>query len=57
LFNFNDKPSFVTWYIFKENGFGHSKLYDHWTEKNYMVGKDNEHLIIEPYGFHLMEDL
>ena len=57
LFNFSDTPSFVTWYIFKENGFTHGKLYDHWTEKNYKPGKDHEYLIIEPYGFHLMEDL
>ena len=57
LFNFKDTPSFVTWYIFKENGFAHSKLYDHWTDKNYTAGKDHEYLIIEPYGFHLMEDV
>lgn len=57
LFNFNDKPSFVTWYIFKENGFANRKLYDHWSGENYKLGKDHEYLIIEPYSFHLMEDL
>ena len=57
LFNFSDKPSFVTWYIFKENGFAHSKLFDHWSGEKYTIGKNDEYLIIEPYGFHLMEDL
>ncbi|MEO8765426.1 MAG: alpha-amylase family glycosyl hydrolase [Ginsengibacter sp.] len=57
LFNFSDKPAFVTWYIFKENGFAHNKLYDHWLEKNYAVGQDQEFLIIEPYGFNLMESV
>ena len=57
LYNFSNKPAFLTWYAFKENGFDFKKLYDHWTEENYIVGNDHEYLIIEPYGFHLMEGL
>jgi amylosucrase len=30
-------------------------LYDHWTEKELTVGLDSDYLIIEPYGFHLLE--
>ncbi len=25
------------------------------TEKSFTIGYDHEHLIIEPYGFHLLE--
>ncbi|MEP6927732.1 MAG: amylosucrase, partial [Ginsengibacter sp.] len=57
LFNFNDKPSFVTWYIFKENDFTQNKLYDHWSGKKYVVGNDDEYLVIEPYGFLLLEEM
>ena len=57
LFNFSDKPSFLTWYAFRENGVNPSKLFDHWTEKEYSVGRDHEFLIIKPYGFRLMEEI
>lgn len=57
LFNFSDKEAFVTWYAFKENGYAAKKLHDHWTGKDYNVGNDDEFLIIEPYGFHVMEEV
>jgi amylosucrase len=57
LYNFSNQPAFVTWYAFKENGYAPKKLYDHWTNGNYNVGNDDEYLIIEPYGFHLMEEI
>ena len=57
LYNFSNTPAYLTWYAFKENGFVPKKLFDHWTEENYIVGKDHEYLIIEPYGFHLMEEI
>ena len=57
LYNFSNTPAYLTWYAFKENGFAPKKLFDHWTEENYIIGKDHEYLIIEPYGFHLMEKL
>ena len=56
LYNFSDKPSFVTWFVFKENRFYH-KLYDHWSDKNYVAGRDDEYLIIEPYQFCLIEEM
>ena len=55
LYNFSDKPSFITWYAFKENGVA-NKLFDHWSGKEYEVGKDHEYLIIKPYGFCLLEE-
>lgn len=56
LFNFSGKPAFLTWYAFRENGKSPENLFDHWTEKNYVVRKDHEYLIIQPYGFHIMEE-
>jgi amylosucrase len=55
LYNFSDRPAYVTWYAFKENGYSPKKLYDYWMEEGYSVGNDHEYLIIKPYGFHLLE--
>lgn len=57
IYNFSNKPSYLTWYAFKENGFTPKKLYDHWSQEKYRVGNDDEYLIIQPYGFHLMEEI
>lgn len=57
MFTFTDTRSFVTWYIFKENGFAHRKLYDHWSVENYYIGKDHEYLIIDPYEYCLLEEV
>ena len=55
VFNFSNQTAFLTWYAFKEHGSFSSKLFDHWSEKEFTIGHDHEHLIIEPYGFHLFE--
>lgn len=55
LFNFSDAPAYLTWYAFKEYGSAPAKLYDHWSKAYFTVGMDHEYLIIEPYGFHLLE--
>lgn len=57
LYNFSSKPAYVTWYAFKENAFTPKKLYDHWSQEKYRIGNDEEYLIIQPYGFHIMEDV
>lgn len=57
FFNFSGQPAWLTWYAFKEKGNAPSKLYDHWREKEYFVGSDDEYLILEPYEFYLMEPL
>jgi amylosucrase len=55
VFNFSNKPAYLTWYAFKEHGDVALQLFEHWTEQSFKVGHDNEYLIIEPYGFHLFE--
>jgi amylosucrase len=55
LFNFLDKTSFLTWHAFKEHGAAPIVLYDHWQEKEYRIGHDHEHLVMEPYQFLLLE--
>lgn len=57
LYNFSSKPSYVTWYAFKETGFRPERLYDHWSNERYRVASDDEYLIIQPYGFHLLEKI
>ena len=57
IFNFSNKPAYLTWYAFKEHGDFALTLFDHWTEQVYTVVHDNEFLIIEPYGFHLFEPI
>lgn len=54
VFNFLDKISYLTWYAFKENADQTVQLYDHWSEQTFTVGDDNDHLIIQPYGFLLL---
>lgn len=55
LFNFSDKAAYLTWYAFREQGEGAGKLYDHWTQSEIALGPDHEHLILEPYGFRILE--
>jgi len=55
IFNFTAEPAFLTWFAFKQHGEPPGKLYDHWKEEEHQAGFDNEYLIIEPYGFYLME--
>jgi amylosucrase len=55
IFNFTGEPAFLTWFAFKQHGEPPGKLYDHWKEEEHQAGFDNEYLIIEPYGFYLME--
>ncbi|HCL06877.1 MAG TPA: alpha-amylase, partial [Chitinophagaceae bacterium] len=55
LFNYSDKTAYLTWYAFKEQGYGIINLYDHWNEERLSVGSDHEYLIIEPYSFCVLE--
>ncbi len=55
LFNFNRRKQSLTWYAFKENGMRPSKLYDHWSEKYFDVGRDNEYFVLPPYSFFILE--
>jgi amylosucrase len=55
VFNFSGHPANLTWHAFKEHGVVPTTLYDHWTEKEFEVGADNEHLVLGPYEFYLLE--
>jgi amylosucrase len=57
VFNFSDRPAYLTWYAFKSHGIAPEILFDHWTGNEFKVGEDNEYLIIGSYGFHLLEPL
>lgn len=55
LFNYSEDSSYLTWYAFKQNGIIPSKLYDHWREENYVIGPDEEYLVLDSYAFYLLE--
>lgn len=55
LYNYHAEAAYLTWYVFKENGFAPTRLFDHYTQQYFEVGADNEYLIIPPYSFYLLE--
>ncbi len=55
LFNFSNAATYLTWYAFKEHGMIPSRLYDHWSGNTFIVGRDHEYLILEPYGLCILE--
>jgi amylosucrase len=55
FFNFKNEVSFVDWQTVKEKGNPPILLFDHWQQKEYLVGRDREYLTIEPYSFCLLE--
>ncbi len=55
VFNFSNRPAFLTWYAFKPYGVEPEILFDHWSGKKLKVGADHEYLVIEPYAFHILE--
>jgi amylosucrase len=55
VFNFSGRPSYLTWFAFKGHGGAPHKLYDHYTDDEFTVGRDDEYLVIEPYSFHLLQ--
>lgn len=55
VFNYSDESAYLTWHSFKHNGYAPEKLYDHWRESYFEPGNDAEFLVIEPYGFYLLE--
>ena len=55
IFNFSNKPAFLTWFAFKEHGAYTQTLRDHWTDEYITIGRDNEYLVIPPYAFHIFE--
>ncbi len=57
LFNFSNEPVYLTWVAFKEHGNIPSVLFDHYQQKYFNVGNDDEYLVFEPYSFYLLEPI
>jgi amylosucrase len=55
IFNFSNVITYLTWFAFKQHGPAAEKLYDHWTDRYLTVGIDENYLVLEPYGFYLLE--
>ncbi len=55
VFNFSAQTSFLTWAAFKQHGPSPNRLYDHWSDKFFTVGPDNEYFIMPPYTFNILE--
>jgi amylosucrase len=55
IFNFSASPAYLTWFAFKEHGPVPPKLFDHWGNKHFKVGNDNEYFILAPYSFYILE--
>lgn len=55
IFNYSQDSSYLTWYAFKQNSILPTKLYDHWREEYYLVGKDEDYLVLDSYAFYLLE--
>lgn len=55
FFNFKNEVAYVDWQVVKEKGNPPTLLFDHWKQREYLVGRDREYLIIEPYSFCLLE--
>lgn len=55
LFNFGPYPVYLSWYAFKTRAKEGDVLYDHWNNKQLLIGPDQEHLLIKGYGIVLAE--
>jgi amylosucrase len=53
--NFSNQATGISWYTFKQNNMKPVKLYDHWSENNFSIGHDHEHLWLQPYQFLILE--
>lgn len=55
LFNFSAETVELSWYVCRLHGHAPLRLYNHWTDELMHVGRDDEHLVIKPYSFLLLE--
>ncbi|MCF2491210.1 hypothetical protein [Dyadobacter sp. CY347] len=55
IFNYSSESAYLTWHSFRYNGLAPEKLYDYWREIYLEPGNDAEFLVLEPYGFYLLE--
>jgi amylosucrase len=57
IFNFSNEVCYLAWEAFGLNEGITTPLTDHWTGNEYDIANSGGYLIIEPFGFHLMEVL
>jgi amylosucrase len=57
VFNFSNEVCYLAWAAFGLNESIATVLTDHWTGNEYDIAGSGGYLIIEPFGFHLMEVL
>ena len=57
VFNFSNEICYLAWAAFGLNEGITTPLTDHWTGNEYEIAGSGGYLIIEPFGFHLMEVL
>lgn len=55
FFNFSDKDAWLTWYALRELGCTAGTVHDLWEGKEYVVGGDDEYLVVEGYGFVVLQ--
>ncbi len=55
VFNFSNKPAWLTWFAFKQHGAVLHKLLDHWSNREFEIGFDHEYFILQPYTFYLLQ--
>jgi amylosucrase len=55
LFNFSGETCYPPWSSFRDYGHLPDRLYDHWTEQEFVPGRYFDQIIMEPYAFFLME--
>ncbi len=55
LFNYSGQNTFLTYYIFKEQGLAEGiTLTDLWSGEKIVIGRDDEYLSIKPYQFFIL---
>jgi amylosucrase len=55
IFNFSAYTTYMPWHAFKQHGPAATILFDLYCEQEYTVENENEHLIIAPYSFVLLQ--
>lgn len=56
LLNYSSQNAYLTWFTFKEQGEKTgSTIHEIWSEQNYIIGGDDQYLILLPYQFMILE--
>ncbi len=55
IFNYSNKVENLTWYAFKEKKIIGKNLINHCNNKTYNIGNDNEHFVLQPYEYAVLQ--